>query len=208
MLPYVDALDIISNGATPDNSIKRIKFGCVCGEAWIEIILETMPGSRLIKIGQYPDAVDFDNTVNGDIMKVALKDECLYRLSAAKAYYVGLYIAAFNYLRRVFESLVAQAEAQAGIGCPKSKMKERVKELVSKKALNQLLMEPGFNVLYTLLSKGVHELSEDECCEQYHLLQETIDTILEDKLQEQLQQQRKERLSKSLNKLNSGRPKS
>lgn len=141
-------------------------------------------------------------------MKVASEDERLYRLSATKAYYVGLYIAAFNYLRRVFESLVIQAEAQADIRYPKSKMKERVNELVSKKALNQLLTEPGFNVLYRLLSKGVHELSEDECREQYHLLQEAIDTILEDKLQEQLQQQRKERLSKSLNKLNSSCSKS
>lgn len=112
-------------------------------------------------------------------------------------------MAAFNYLRRVLESLVRQAEMEIGIKTPKPKMKDRVQELVKKEALNSLLLEPGFNVLYTILSKGVHELNESECQAQYPLLQEAIDTILEDKLQAEIQQHRKEKLSKNLNAINS-----
>lgn len=209
---YTDALNVAmiysstDHKVTSDNSIKRIKFACACTKSWVEILLETMPNSRLVKVGQYPDAVVFDRHINGDLMKVIAKDERAYRLSAARAYYAGLYIAAFNYLRRIFESLVMQAETQSGIGHSKQKMKDQIQGLVSAKALNPILLEPGFNVLYNLLSKGVHELSETECQTQYPFLQEAIDTILEDKLQEQLRQQRKERLSKNLGALNSGNP--
>lgn len=207
---YTDTLDIAmihsasNQRVTTDNSIRRVKFACGCAQSWIEIFLETMSGSRLVKVGQYPDMVDFDKNINGDAVKVASKVERSYRLSAARAYYTGLYIAAFNYLRRVFESLVEQAEVQSNIKEPKQKMKHRVKDLVDIGALNSLLLEPGFNVLYSLLSKGVHELNETECQEQYPFLREAIDTILEDKLQEQLRQKRKEKISKSLAALHSG----
>lgn len=207
---YTDALNVakiysnVDHKITSDNSINRFKFACVCGKSWVEILLETMSNSRLVKIGQYPDLADFDRSINGDIMKVASKEERSYRLSAAKAYYAGLYIAAFNYLRRVFESLIAQAEAKSNIDQAKQKMRDRIEELVKAKTLNSLLLEPGFNVLYGLLSKGIHELSEAECQAQYLFLQEAIDTILEDKLQEKLQQQRKEKISRNLSALHSG----
>lgn len=207
---YTDTLDIaITHSAnkhkvTSDNSIKRIKFACACAKSYIEIFLETMPNSCIVKVGQYPDITDFDRDINRNAVKMASKEERSYRLSAARAHYAGLYVAAFNYLRRVLESLVRQAEMEASIKTPKPKMKDRVQELVKKGALNSLLLEPGFNVLYTILSKGVHELNESECQAQYPLLQEAIDTILEDKLQAEIQQHRKEKLSKNLNAINSG----
>ena len=207
---YADALGVAMVYSTTeqriasDSAIKRVKFICGCAQSWVEIFLETMADSRLVKVGQYPDMIDFDKNVNGDVVKAASKVEQSYRLSAARAYYSGLYIAAFNYLRRVFESLVKQAEVQSSIKKPKQRMKDRVNDLVGAGVLNSLLLESGFNVLYALLSKGVHELNEAECQEQYGFLQEAIDTILEDKLQEQLRQKRKERISKSLAALHSG----
>lgn len=192
-----------------DHVIHRVKFACGCGKSWIEIILEPMSNSRLVKIGQYPDAVYFDEGVNSEAIAMASEEENTYYINAAKACYNGLYIAAFSYLRRVLESLVIKAENQANITTPKVKMKERIAELVEKGALNGLLIEPGFNTLYNVLSKGVHELSEDECREQYPILRDAIDTIFEDELRTQQLQQRKLKISKDLNAINSGnKPKS
>ncbi len=187
----------------PDQSIYRIKFTCGCIESCIEIVLETLSDSRLVKIGQYPDAIQFDRSVNSDVVKLLSKEDKEYRLNAAKAYYSGLYIAAFNYLRRVFESLVKQAEAQAGIAEPEKYMSDRVKTLVKEGVFDEYLKDTGFSVLYKLLSGGVHELSEGECEKQYLILQDAIDTILEDKLHEQIQQQRREKNAKKLNAINS-----
>ncbi len=205
---YTDTQDVAIKLSTSnknivfDNSIKRIKFACTCGKS-VEIILEAMPNSRLVKIGQYPDATQFDVSVNSDAIKLLSKGDKEYRLNAAKAYYSGLYIAAFNYLRRVFESLVKQAETQADITEPKQYMSDRVKELVEKGVFDEYLKDTGFSVLYKLLSSGIHELSEGECEKQYLVLQDAIDTILEDKLHEQIRQRRREENSKKLNKINS-----
>lgn len=192
------------NNVRVDPVIHRIKFAYGCGKSWIEIILESMSNSRLVKIGQYPDAVYFDEGVNSEAITIASKEERLYYMNATRAYYYELYIAAFNYLRRVLESLVARAEKQACVSNPKPKMRERIAELVRGGALNDLLVEPGFNTLYSILSKGVHELSEDMCRDQYPLLKDAIDTVFEDELRARQLHQRKLRIGKDLNAINSG----
>lgn len=183
--------------------VHRIKYTCACDRSWMEMFLEVRPEHQLVKVGQYPDITCFDSNVNGEPIALASNDERRHYLSAAKAYYVGLYVAAFGYLRRVLESLISQAEAAGQIDKPATKMKSRVQELVNKGLLSDLLMEPGFNVLYSLLSKGMHELSESECKSQYPFLRDAIDIILEDKLRAQQFQKRKAKLGRDLNDLHS-----
>ena len=99
---YTDALNIAivystnEHKVASDNSIKRIKFACACAKSWVEIFLETMSDSRIVKVGQYPDIVSFDRSINREAVKMASKEERLYRLNAAKAHNVGLHVAPFN----------------------------------------------------------------------------------------------------------------
>ncbi|NJL70918.1 MAG: hypothetical protein HC888_04525 [Candidatus Competibacteraceae bacterium] len=52
--------------------------------------------------------------------------------------------------------------------------------------------------LYSILSKGVHELSEEECLESYGLMKATIETILEEILVRREKKIREEAIRKEM----------
>lgn len=197
-----------SNKLSHYNDIVKCVFACNCGSE-IEILLKILPDYKVIKVGQYPDSLLFDRIVNAKIIDMLPKTVHDYYYNAAKAYTSDLHIAAFNYLRRVLEAIVQNGEKQCGIKPSKeSKVKERIIVLVKNDTLPNVLIEPGFNTLYSLLSRGIHELKEDECREQYHFLKDAIEIVLAHQLAEKEQAERKAKISKALNALNSGnRPK-
>ncbi|WP_457095868.1 hypothetical protein [Lysobacter sp. P5_B9] len=102
-------------------------------------------------------------------------------------------IGSYVYLRRVFESLVEEShqEAKSDSGWDeetyaRSRMSEKIALLRSH--LPAFLAEHP--EMYSLLSKGVHELSEAECLGHFDTLRIGIELILDQKLE------RKERESK------------
>ncbi len=187
------------------NDVTKYVFTCNCGNGELELLLKILPDDSVVKIGQYPDNLLFDATVNTKLVNQLPKSVKGYYYSAIKAYSAGLYIAAFNYLRRVFEALVDNGELQCGVSSSKNdKMKERIKTLVKNDTLPDILIEPGFNTLYSLLSTGVHELDEQKCNQQYSFLKDAIELILAEQLAKQEQAKRKAKLAKSLSALHSG----
>lgn len=78
----------------------------------------------------------------------------------------------------------------------RKKVEEKVKML--KMYLPEILQEQGFNNIYTKISDGIHNLSEDECQIIFPILKEAIEEILIEKIQSK---EKKERISKMSKKL-------
>lgn len=138
------------------------------------------------KIGQHPSFADLSlpkvKKYAPVLDKLLLGD--LSRAIGLASHDVG--IGAYTYLRRVFEALIEDAH-RAALSTKgwdeqifvKSRMAERIALL--KAHLPMFLVEnPG---MYSLLSKGIHELSEVECMEHFHTLRIAIELILDEKLE-------------------------
>lgn len=146
------------------------------------------------KIGQYPSLADLHT---GEVAKYRRVLNARYaeftRAIGLAAHGIG--IGSFVYLRRVFESLIEEAHAQARTGDGwdeeayfQSRMDERIRILAN--WLPRFLVEN--RSLYSILSKGVHELDEQECLKHFATVRVGIELILDEKLAEE---QRREKLA-------------
>lgn len=97
-------------------------------------------------------------------------------------------VGAYVYLRRIFEALVEEAHQAASTAdsawneeqYQRSRMSERIMSL--KSHLPTFLVEhPG---MYSLLSKGIHELSEEECLKHFETLRIGIELILDERIEQ------------------------
>jgi len=125
----------------------------------------------------------------------------------------GVGIGAHVYLRRIFESLVEEAHQGASGESgwdegkyQQSRMAERIKLLRS-----HLPSFLGANPrLYAILSKGLHELSEQECLSNFDALKLAIEVILDEKLKQRDAEIKSEAARKAIarieGKLNGGTP--
>ena len=89
-------------------------------------------------------------------------------------------IGAFVYLRRVFERVISRTEERArredqSINVSGQRMVEKIQTL--KRWLPNVLYEN--RAVYSILSKGVHELEEEECSRYYPALNAALLLILE-----------------------------
>jgi len=151
----------------------------------------------LMKIGQYPSLADL---AAGNLSK--------YRRVLSETQFAefnrglglaahGIGIGSFAYLRRIFENLIqmAHTRAQADTGW-NEKAYGRLQHVDERiKALKAHL--PAFLVdnarLYGVLSKGLHELSEEECLQAFPAVRVGIELILDQEIA------RLERLEKEAN---------
>lgn len=147
----------------------------------------------LMKVGQYPSVADihigqvkqYDKVLEKPILKEFTKAIGL----AAN----GVGIGSFVYLRRIFENLVFQAFDEAkkdGVTIGQfenQRMDERIKLL--KDYLPPFIVEN--NGIYGILSKGIHELTEEECLAYFDCMRQSIELILDERLV-QLEKKKKE----------------
>lgn len=92
----------------------------------------------------------------------------------------GIGIGAFVYLRRIFERLIEDARAGAQLdeaAFYQKRMAERVDDL--KHVLPASVVR--FKAAYGILSKGVHELSEEECKRFFPVIRAAIIMMLEER---------------------------
>lgn len=139
----------------------------------------------LQKIGQQPSFGDLHMAQVKKYTHVLTKEQLgeLTRAIGLASHDVG--VGAYVYLRRIFEALVEQAHQvaihEAGWderAFQRSRMSEKIEQL--KLQLPPFLVEhPG---MYSLLSKGLHELTEAECLKNFETLRLGIELILDEKL--------------------------
>jgi hypothetical protein len=92
------------------------------------------------------------------------------------------------YLRRIFESLIEEARNEGAKDSSwddeeftKSRMDEKILLLQDK--LPSFLVEN--RGLYSILSKGIHSLTEEECLEYFNPVKVAIELILDEKIEQE-----------------------
>jgi hypothetical protein len=174
-----------------------VTFACTRDPSHLLRYTFRVKGSTAIKIGQHPSLADF-HLEEIKQYKGILSDEKYRELSRAiglSAHGVG--IGAFVYLRRIFEDLLEEAHARALLGegwdeekYQKARIEERI--LLLSHYLPQFLVEN--RNLYGILSKGLHELSEEECLRYFASVKLGIELVLDEKLHEE---QRKDKIKQA-----------
>jgi len=143
-------------------------------------------GSNIQKIGQHPSFADLylaEVKKYAGVLTKARQGEFSRAIGLA-SHDVG--IGAYVYLRRIFESLIDEAQERASESAgwdnnqyQRARMSERI--VLLKDFLPAFLVEHP--QVYSLLSKGIHELSEQECLSHFETLRVGIELMLDEKLQ-------------------------
>lgn len=141
---------------------------------------------KIIKIGQFPSVADLV------LPEIAKYKSVLGKLYSEFSKAIGLFahgigIGSFVYLRRIIEKLIFDKYEQFSdeLGVPTNefnrlKFDEKIELL--KNHLPAILVR-NKNV-YGIVSKGIHELSEDECRSMFPYIRTGIELILDDLLAE------------------------
>jgi len=142
--------------------------------------------NQIIKIGQYPTIADLITPEIGKYKSV-LGEQYREFNKAIGLFAHGIGIGSFVYLRRIIETLVfdkyKQVSDKLGITYDEfTHLKFDEKISVLKDYLPAVLVT-NKNV-YGIVSKGIHELSEDECIKMFPWIKSGIEMILDDILAE------------------------
>ena len=141
------------------------------------IVLTT--DNSMMKIGQYPSVADMTFPELDAYKHVISKEDRKELGTAIGLFASGVGAGSYVYLRRILERLVFQAKATAGDEVndeefEQAKVAERIKLLQG--YLPEILIKN--TIIYGILSKGIHELSEEECRKYFPVVKECIYQIL------------------------------
>ena len=171
------------------------------------VIFKKIDDSTIMKVGQYPSIYDLNEEINNRTFLKMLDEEYEgYYKNACSLYSFNTCIGAIIYLRRIFEKILLDTynENKESIDLSLEDFKKLRMENKLKKIRNHLpsiLFEHGFNIIYTKISDGVHNLSEDECQQIFPILKNAIEEILIDKLEMKEKQKRRQDISKQISNL-------
>lgn len=159
-----------------------LSFRCSMNECHrLDFIIAT-DGNDLVKIGQHPSVADIAFPELKQYRKVLSQEDMREMRRAIGLHAQGIGVGSYAYLRRILERVIDKAKdlaiADAAITeaeySPK-KMAERIKML--KDYLPDILVNNP--TVYGIISKGIHELSEEDCIEYFPIVKECIFMILE-----------------------------
>jgi hypothetical protein len=197
---YIDKQDAQSDRTfTIELSCTRMADHCI----WFFF---RVSGGSLIKVGQYPSLADLAASEIEKYRKILGSNDYreLHRAIGLAAHGVG--IGAFVYLRRIFEHLIEEAHQEAKksdswneSAYSNSRMDEKI--LLLNNLLPSFLVE--HKILYSILSKGMHELSEDECLQAFSVVKLGIELILDEKIDKQEKERKIKDASKAIQLLHS-----
>jgi len=192
----------VEEAAIEDRNIS-LEFECTRDADHVLEFFFRVQDSTITKIGQCPSLAD----LRGEKIKKYRKTlgDAKYReLSRAvglSAHGVG--IGAFVYLRRIFEGLIDDARAEAAKETnwdegefQRGHMDEKI--LMLRDFLPSFLVQN--RTIYSILSKGIHSLAEEECLRYFEPLRLGIELILDEKIE---QEDRAKKISKARKALDS-----
>lgn len=169
---------------TPTTHTEQIVFQCQRYGDYFYVQIHYDQNLDIIeKVGQYPSVADIQIAQIKHYSKV-LDEQYMKDFTKAIGLAAnGVGTGSFVYLRRIFEHLVfeiaRQAIAEGEIDEKKiltARMDEKIEML--KNHLPDVLVTN--KALYGVLSKGIHELSEDECLDYFSVVREIIELILDE----------------------------
>lgn len=173
------------------NHIFKIELFCSRDTSHRIHYIFSIEDNNITKIGQYPSMADLSSEELQRYRKVLPADLFAEYNRAIGLVSHGVGIGAFVYLRRIFEKLISEAYERAitSGGWDEDKyVKSRMEEKIG--LLKDFL--PPFLIknknIYSILSKGIHELSEEECKKFFPIIKAGIELILEEKIAEKKQE--------------------
>jgi len=155
------------------------------------------------KIGQHPSIADLALSSVGKYRRILKEDRSKELVRAIGLHAHGCEIASFVHLRRIFESLIEEAheiESKRPGWNEDAYQQQRMGERIQ--TLKNLL--PPFLVahphLYSILSEGLHTLTEEECAVAYPRVKLAIELILDQKIEQQERERKEREASQGLGK--------
>ncbi|REC54226.1 hypothetical protein DRF62_10480 [Chryseobacterium piscium] len=134
------------------------------------------------KVGQYPTIADLEISQLKKYSKIFSKNDKKELVKAIGLSSNGVGVGSFVYLRRIFENLITKhydiAKQTTGWNDDeyhKCRMAEKIGML--KDFLPEFVVKN--KSIYSIVSKGIHELEEQECLEYFPVLKDAIILILE-----------------------------
>ena len=185
---------IINNNYDTKNLFKNLVFECASDDSHTLSFNFSFDENIIIKVGQYPSIADiqFPQLKKYDNLLKSFSQEFKKSLGLFSH---GIGIGSFIYLRRIFEFVIEkvhiQVKTEAGWDEESYKtlkhLEDKIKACevffpVFPKELDQHKMQ-----IYSVLSKAVHSLSEEECLELYPTVQYLIERILDFEIQKKEQ---------------------
>lgn len=178
---------------------KRITLECKRGGVTRLRFIVLWEGKQIIKVGQFPSLADIQYAEIGKRYNKHLTETDLRNYKKAIGLYAhGAGAGSFVYLRRIFENLIfetfelhKETLTIDPVDFKQKRMEEKVEAL--KAHLPSQLVE--MKSIYGILSKGVHELSEEECLKYFSPIKLSIELILDQKI-EATQKSERDRLVK------------
>ena len=158
------------------------------------------------KVGQKPSVADLSLGVIDRLKKVA-DDETRKELRRAIGLNAqGIGVGSYVYLRRIFERIIEKTKIdvlEKGIYQEEDFHNKRIDEQIS--LLKDELPDAIVNnkVFYKIVSKGIHELAEDDCIKYFPVLKNAILLILEEWQRKKEELEVKAALSDELNRISS-----
>lgn len=156
---------------------------------------------EITKVGQFPSVADIVNADTKRYRKVLDTNDNHELNKAIGLYSHGVGVGSFVYLRRIFENLIEKAHMQASElpdwddeEFSNARMNNKIGML--KDYLPEFLVEN--RIIYSILSKGVHELTEDECLEAFPAIRMGIELILEEEILRQEKERKKREAAQSI----------
>ena len=131
--------------------------------------------NRMIKIGQYPSVADLDFPELKEYKKVLSEEDMKEMKRAIGLNAQGIGVGSYVYLRRIVERLIYKAQDMAiADGTVKQENIEKLRVVDRIKELKGYLpdMFTSNPTIYGIVSKGIHELSEEECLKELEQLRE------------------------------------
>lgn len=193
-----------NNSIKNDTRLMVFKFVCAMDTTHHLDYIVLTDGNKMKKIGQYPSVADLSFPELKGYKKVMTKEDEKELKRAIGLFAAGIGVGSFVYLRRIFERIIITASKQA-IQEGKIEETEYNEAHVDKKIkmLSDYLPESLVKntVFYGIVSKGIHELSEDECLTFFPVMQSFIMMILRQKETIRKEAEEEKKLSASLSNI-------
>lgn len=138
-------------------------------------------GNTFKKIGQSPSVADLTFPELDEYRKVITPDLRREFGRAIGLFASGIGAGSYVYLRRILEALLMQAKADAGNAIDEDAFAmARVGDKITmlREYLPKMLTENS--TVYGILSKGIHELKEEECLAYFPVVKDCIYMILDE----------------------------
>jgi hypothetical protein len=184
-----------------------VEFQCALKEEHKIYLFVNVAGGEVEKCGQRPSYASLVQAQDAELTKLLSKDD---RREYNKAIGLAAHdagIGAYTYLRRIFERLISSRfhEHQAAKNWKDEDFKKlRMNEKIAflKEFLPELLVKNS--AAYSILSEGLHTLSEEQCLNFFPVLRDGVLLVLEQDRELKERANRESAFTKAISAYNSG----